>query len=307
MLLQLVRAGFGALAVGALGKGLDFSTDGSEHEFVTYLAFYGAGALFVLLVIVATIAIERRKHRAPAAPTGPTAIQLRGGGGAYLHDLEFEGFETAISAERHEGLHAERIRAEREEAPAAQLSFGRPHIPEHPQPIFLSTPIGEQHRIANGRVIQVPVTNAQGAGEAKNVHARLRFVDMQGKTEDRMFAPQETEAEWFGHHGPEVEIDLPGSGRQRLIDVVVVLNWDYPHAYVWTNRSRAAMLHGYGIKAVPFRVEVTVMGSNPGAVLQDTLEVECRPRSMIKADWIGPSRNPEQGDTWVPWSYPRGR
>jgi hypothetical protein len=91
------------------------------------------------------------------------------------------------------------------------LSFGRPQIPEHPQPIFLTAPSGERHRIANGRVIQVPVMNAQGAAEAKNVHARLRFVNERGKTEDRMYTPQETEAEWFGRHGPEDEINLPAT------------------------------------------------------------------------------------------------
>ena len=208
MLLQLVRAGSGALAVGALGKGLDFSTDGSEHEFVTYLAFYGAGALFVLVVIAATVAIERRKRR---PSPGPTAIRLRGGRGGSLHDLEFDGFETALSAEDHEGLRVDRIRASREEVQVPQLSFGRPDLLQHTQPIYLTGADGKQHKIANGRVIRVPVTNAQGAGEAKNVHARLRFVDHWGKTLDRMYSSQESEAEWFGHAGPEVEIALPGT------------------------------------------------------------------------------------------------
>jgi hypothetical protein len=226
-----------------------------------------------------------------------------GGRGGSLDDLEFDGFETALSAEDHEGLSVERIRASREEVPVPQLSFGRPDLPQHTQPIYLTGADGKQHKIANGRVIRVPVTNAQGAGEAKNVHARLRFVDHWGKTLDRMYSPQESEAEWFGHAGPEVEIALPGNGRPRLIDVVVVLNWDYPYAYEWTGRSRAALLRGYGIKATPFRVEVTVMGSTPGAVLQETLEIEIRPKHMIKADWLGPSRKPDHGTTWVPWTY----
>ena len=45
--LQLARGGAAAAAVGALGKGLDFSTDGQSHQLMTYVGFYGAGALFV--------------------------------------------------------------------------------------------------------------------------------------------------------------------------------------------------------------------------------------------------------------------
>jgi len=58
--LQLLRGASGALAAGALAKGVDFSTDGHGHEFVTYLAWYGAGAVFVIATTVLSIAIYKR-------------------------------------------------------------------------------------------------------------------------------------------------------------------------------------------------------------------------------------------------------
>lgn len=61
VLLQLVRGAAGALAVAGLTKGLDFSTDGKEHQLVSYLGFYGGGAIFVLAVVMLTVLIQRRK------------------------------------------------------------------------------------------------------------------------------------------------------------------------------------------------------------------------------------------------------
>jgi hypothetical protein len=182
--------------------------------------------------------------------------------------------------------------------PAAQsppaLSFGRPELAKHPHPIYLPDHNGEQHLLASGRIVRVPVINAQGASDALRVHARLRFLI------ERQWGPGETEAEWEGQDGPEVEIDLLGNGRPRLINIVAVLNWEYPHAYEWTGRSRAALLRGYAIKATPFSIEVTVSGLS--GYLRDTLEIDCRGGHMIKADWLGPSRDPANGDTWVGWT-----
>jgi hypothetical protein len=97
-------------------------------------------------------------------------------------------------------------------------------------------------------------------------------------------------------------IDLPGNGRPRMLDVVVILDGNYPHAHEWTTQSRFAGLHGHAIKANPFLVEVEVMGAGNGGDaphLTDTLKIDCRPKHMIKADWLGPSRVADQGNTWV--------
>jgi len=68
--LPLLRGASGVLAAGALAKGVDFSTDGHGHEFVTYLAWYGAGAVFVIATVVLSIAIYKR-HEAEGALQTP--------------------------------------------------------------------------------------------------------------------------------------------------------------------------------------------------------------------------------------------
>jgi hypothetical protein len=67
--LQFARVGCGTLATLLLGKGLDLSTDGGGHEFVTYLGFYGVAGLFVLATIWLSIVIHR--HKELAAETTP--------------------------------------------------------------------------------------------------------------------------------------------------------------------------------------------------------------------------------------------
>jgi hypothetical protein len=59
---------------------------------------------------------------------------------------------------------------------APQLSFGRAEIPETFQLIRVPREGGGPSVNLSGRIIRVPVTNAQGAGEAARVHARLRFL-----------------------------------------------------------------------------------------------------------------------------------
>jgi hypothetical protein len=117
----------------------------------------------------------------------------------------------------------------------------------------------------------------------------------------RSFAPRHpAEAEWFDAH--DAEITLPGNGRPRLLDVVVVLDRPYPHAFEWTQHSRAAGLAGYAIKAVPFDVKVEVFGMDARGEplsLSDMLTVECRD-GMIRADWAG--RSVDQATNWVPWT-----
>ena len=184
-----------------------------------------------------------------------------------------------------------------------QLSFGRPEIPRTSQAIRVYDPQGDLRPLYQGRVIRVPVSNALGAGEARHVHARLRFTNASGQS-DPTFVPRPTQGEWVGDHGPEIEIAVPGNRRPRLLDVVVILDGDYPHAHEWTTQSRYAGLRGYAIKANPFRVEVDVMGAGYGGDpprITDTLEIDLSPKHMIKADWLGPSRVPDQGHTWVAW------
>jgi len=192
------------------------------------------------------------------------------------------------------------LEAFQEQAP--QLSFGRAEIPRHSQAIHVLDPSGDRMRIANGRVIRVPVTNAQGAGEARDVHARLRFGE--GRMSDDMFFPEPTQAQWMGESGPEFEIDLPGNGRPRLLDVVLILDQPYPHAFEWTPQSYAAGLHGYVIKAGRFPVTIEVMTSGPAptaAHLVDTLDIECRDNHLLIADWQ--TRSTDEGTNHVGWTY----
>lgn len=67
VVLQLLRGGSGALAVVALGKGLDFSTDGHGHGLMTYFACYGAAAAFVIAAVVLSIVIYRAGRSPDAA------------------------------------------------------------------------------------------------------------------------------------------------------------------------------------------------------------------------------------------------
>ena len=195
----------------------------------------------------------------------------------------------------------QRLHANQQAPP--QLSFGKAIIPKQSQLITLPTIPGPPVELARGRVIRVPVLNARGAGEAKQVHARLRFTTGRGEA-DSMFVPAATQGEWQGDGPePELEITLAGNGRPRLLDVVVVLEGEYPHAYEWTTGSRYAGLNGYAIKATPFEVEIEVMGSgaNDAPYLHDTLQIECAPKHLIRADWQ--SRDLNEGTNWVAWQY----
>ena len=130
-----------------------------------------------------------------------------------------------------------------------QLSFGRAMIPTHSQAIVLFPPASrvEPRQLGLGRIIRVPVVNAQGSGDANRVHAQLTFLP-----DDRtgLYSPRHpAQGEWSSDPGTEGEIHLPGNGRMRLLDVIVVLDGQYPYAHEWTAASRAASLRGYAIKA----------------------------------------------------------
>lgn len=187
------------------------------------------------------------------------------------------------------------------EAGTPQLSFDRAVIPERSEPIhvFLPEMGGQPKSIGPGRVIRVPVVNAHGAGEAKEVHARLTFLP---DDRDGQFSPRHpAQGEWLGESGPEVVIDLPGNGRPRMINVVVVLDGQYPHAHEWTTASRQAALRGYAIEANPIQVDIEVMGRGSGPNLPDLrgrLSIRLD-KGIIAADWA--SAGPHEATNWVAW------
>jgi hypothetical protein len=92
--LQLLRAASGVLATGALAKGVAFSTDGRGHESVTYLAWYGAGAVFVIATVVLSIVIYKRHDAARSSSTATSdpcrelLILLRGHANQLAWNLE---------------------------------------------------------------------------------------------------------------------------------------------------------------------------------------------------------------------------
>jgi hypothetical protein len=184
--------------------------------------------------------------------------------------------------------------------------FGRARIPSASQVITLPQDPRRREPFPpslSGRVIRVPVVNARGAGEAQQVHARLLFLP---DDVHRTLAPRDpAQGEWFSEQGPEIEIDIPGNDRPRYIDVALVLDGPYPYVYEWTDRSRAANLEGYGVKAVPVDVEITVTGSGLGGTaprLTRTLRIECR-SSQIRADWL--DAGSDEVTNYVPWSAER--
>ncbi len=178
-----------------------------------------------------------------------------------------------------------------------QLSFGRAVIPRDSQ--FIALGKGFETVNHKGRIIRVPVINAQGVGTAKQVHARLRFLSSKGG-----FGPEQAQAEWYSEHGPVIEIDLPGNGRNRLRDIAVFLDGDYPNLHEWTDHSRAAQLANYAIKANPVDVEIEVMGvgsAQHAPRIIGTLRIDLR-SGMLRADWLtGGPENDSKGTNYVRW------
>lgn len=177
------------------------------------------------------------------------------------------------------------------------ISFGRAEIPKHST--IYNFPIGNGEELAeHGRVIRVPVSNAQGAPEAKQVHARLKFLPDEPHGP---WAPRESiRGEWDGPDGPQVEINLPGNGMPRYLDVIFIRDRPYPHGFVWTQQSRAAVLRGYEIvtDGIPIEIEVLASGPTKPRVL-DVLTVTCHAGSMITADW---SNRGDEGTNLQQWN-----
>lgn len=108
--LQLLRWGSGALAALALGKSVDYSTDGQGHEIVTYLAWYGAGAVFVIATVVLSIVIYKRHDAGRSSatetpdPCRELLIRERRGATQLAHILEhFSNWWPAIENENFKG------------------------------------------------------------------------------------------------------------------------------------------------------------------------------------------------------------
>jgi hypothetical protein len=176
------------------------------------------------------------------------------------------------------------------------LSFGRVEIPKASMIYQFSLGNGEDIGIS-GRVIRVPISNAHGAEEARKVHARMKFLPDEPHGS---FAPKESiRGEWDGTDGPVVEVDLPGNGMPRYLDVIFIRDRPYPHGFVWTRQSREAALRGHEIVTDGIPIEIEIAASGPTKPrLFDTLTVTCHAGSRITADW---TNRGDQGTNMQQW------
>jgi hypothetical protein len=181
------------------------------------------------------------------------------------------------------------------------LSFGRVVIPTRSQALILTDAAGQEHRLS-GRIVRAAVVNRMGCETATDVHAQIEF--MPGRTPSTYWPKEVAQGEWSGEGLARVEIDLKGNGRAHYLDVVAILDGDYPNAYEWTRHSRAAMLAGYAISASGFDVEIRIMGSGKAEapLLVDTLRIEML-NETITADWT--SVGPDEATNLVPWPASR--
>jgi hypothetical protein len=192
----------------------------------------------------------------------------------------------------------EKVRALEETPP--ELSFGKAVIPRQSQPILVQSTSSGQFRPRTGRVIRVPVINAQRAGAASQVHGLLRF--MPDLRDDRIAPKHPVQAEWSDEGDGVVEVDIPGNGRPFLLDVAVVVAGEYPYVHPWTTASRRAGLNGSAILASPVIVDIDVMTSG-STRLHDRLTIRVD-AGMITA--TSASQNANEGTNWVPWDSRRG-
>jgi hypothetical protein len=173
--------------------------------------------------------------------------------------------------------------------PGPRLEFGRAYLPRQPQ--YGSVEGFGVDRPA--RLIQIPVTNPQGAREATAVHAELNFMP---DDRDGSFSPrQPARGEWVNDSARPTQVDLPGNGQAYLLNVAIVFNEGYPCICEWTRRSRDARLHGYGMWSNGVEVEVVIRAAGPSMpAVRDTLKIEVE-SGLIHANWQGTERS-----NWVP-------
>ena len=184
----------------------------------------------------------------------------------------------------------------KEKAPC--LSFGRAVIPPSSQPYELRWGDGETF-LEHGRVIRVPVRNELGSETATAVQARLTF---QPDDIHSSFSPKHPiVGEWDEPDGDTAEVQVPGNASPRFLNVLFIRDRPYPHAFAWSRTSRAAGLSGFAIASnrIEIEVEVTAAGSSKPA-LKDRLVIECRPQTMLLADWKSRDRNeePSNAEGW---------
>jgi hypothetical protein len=184
------------------------------------------------------------------------------------------------------------------EVTAPKLSLGPAVIPAKSQTHEVHWRNGETFT-ERGRVIRVPVQNALGSEPALGVRAKLLFQpNDRGSHSPKHPMP----GQWDEPGGPVEEVDLPGNGNPRYLDILYVRDRPYPHGFAWTRWSREAGLAGFIIAAGRIEIEVEVSASGPTEPqAKDTLTIECHPRQMLTAAWSTQDNGEGQGRTTEWW------
>jgi hypothetical protein len=221
---------------------------------------------------------ERREQRAPHEGEG----QSRPGDLLLRHTREREAHGPPVPS-----------------AQPPELSLGKAQMPRQPQQMIIDP---DAHPIMHpkGRVVQVPITNAQGAATAESVQVLLHFRpdDVQGS-----YSPRDPVLAEWDTDPITTRIDIPGNGQPHLVNVALVLDAVHPCIFQWTRHSREAKLHGYAIVGRGVvRVEVRGAGRGDSAPsITDTLHIEAVEGSLC-AQWE--SEGLGTRSNCVPWRSP---
>lgn len=273
------------VAIGEEGSAL-VADHYQESDYGSYTIWRDKTAVFIEAVFGG---VERQRFlesRGPSTGTLRAVVEQRLANVRDLRDrpeswkpiVDTDGIDASIHR-RRANTPAERIVFAGSNPPPPELSFGKARI-DRWQPIHVQDEVGNPARVGVGRIIRIPVRNAQGAGEARDVHATVTFGDS-----DAMFYPAPVQAEWVGEQGSELTVRLPGNGAERLIDALLVLDGAYPYAYEWTRHSRAAGLRNSAIKSNQVDLGVKVTGSGSTPTIENVLDVLIEPGHAIRADW----------------------
>lgn len=155
--------------------------------------------------------------------------------------------------------------AEKRSRGGPRLAFGEPIV----GPLqSLTVPLGRHAQpLGSGRVIRVPVVNAQGSDDAEAVHAALTFSGAKGF---RLVQP----GRW--RDSRDAEVTIPGKGRAYELDLYVQLSDSLgQQCYVWNNESLAAGVRRdqFRIEPFSFSVQVAVRGKQTTATADKTWRV----------------------------------
>jgi hypothetical protein len=157
-------------------------------------------------------------------------------------------------------------------AASPQLSFGEPKVGDLQQLSYplSQNPPGIWQSLGGGRVVRIPVVNAQGAGDAVGVHATLRFTDAEGNPE------MDDQPGRWRDQPDKPEITIPGNGREYELDLFVRFSED-PNGccYVWNNESVVAGVRRdeFRCDARDFLLRIIVKGKHRNATLDKTWRV----------------------------------